>query len=88
MSYWDEITISTAGLRAIIEGRRSFRKCPTCHGRGYVWCYENEVDAVEANDQTGDEESWYIDRYKAQAVWQEGCENCDTVGYVVAVWED
>ena len=86
--YWEEIAITVAGLRATIEGRRSYRKCPACLGRGYVWCYENETDALEAPDQTGDDENWYKEKYNAHDVYIEGCENCDTVGYVVAVWED
>lgn len=78
------IELSPEELRRIITGKTVYRKCPVCHSRGYVWCYQNDIEAVEASEQDGDSCDWYKERYKAEYVWQEGCENCDAVGFVVA----
>ena len=78
------IELSPEELRGIITGKILYRKCPVCHSRGYVWCYQNDVEAVEAPEQDGDSCDWYNEKYKAESVWQEDCENCAAVGFVVA----
>ena len=78
------IELSPEELRGIITGKILYRKCPVCHSRGYVWCYQNDAEAMEALEQDGDSYEWYKERYKAEYVWQEDCENCDAVWFVVA----
>lgn len=78
------IELSPEELRRIITGKTVYRKCPVCHSRGYVWCYQNDIEAAEAPEQDGESYDWYKERYKAEYVWQEDCENCDAVGFVVA----
>lgn len=78
------IELSVEELRGIITGKTVYRKCPVCHSRGYVWCYQNDVEVGEAPEQDGESYDWYKERYKAEYVWQEDCENCDAVGFVVA----
>lgn len=78
------IELSVEELRGIITGKTVYRKCPVCHSRGYVWCYQNDVEAVEAPEQDGESYDWYKERYNAEYVWQDDCENCDAVGFVVA----
>ena len=78
------IELSPEELRGIITGKTVYRKCPVCHSRGYVWCYQNDIEAMEALEQDGDSDEWYKERYNAEYVWKDGCENCDAVGFVVA----
>lgn len=72
-------------LRAIIEGRRSYRKCPACLGRGYEWFCADK--GVVFADQDGDDESYYEDKYGSEYVDKDGCDTCYGLGYVVAVYE-
>ena len=53
------IELSHEELRDIITGKTVYRKCPVCHSRGYVWCYQNDVEAVEAPEQDGESYDWY-----------------------------
>lgn len=87
MSAWTH-DLEPEEIRAIIEGRRQFRRCPDCQGRGEQWCIETDDDCIIAPSQDGDMADWYVEKYKAHNVFKEGCETCSCVGYVVAVWED
>lgn len=71
-------------LRAIIEGRRSYRKCPACQGRGFEWYCATQ--GVVFEDQRGESEDYY--EAISDNVEKDGCETCSGLGYVVAIWEE
>lgn len=79
-----EFILEVDELRAVIEGRRSYRKCPACMGKGFEW-FCGDTGKVFA-DQSGDSEEYYLDL--SEHVASEACETCHGLGYVVAIWED
>jgi len=71
-------------LRAIIEGRRGYKRCPTCGGDGNIYFKELENgDTPQISKQEYSEIGWEND-----FAGYEGCGICYGVGYVVAFYED
>ncbi len=64
-------------LRAIITGKRSYKRCPDCQGTGIVWG-DADGNALSATDAVE----------RGEDVCSEPCQDCDEVGYIVAVYED
>lgn len=73
-------------LRAIILGKRIYKKCPNCFGTGHEWWeWDEELAPGEKIRNITEDEAANMDQDK---VGDEPCQNCDRVGYVIAVMED
>lgn len=66
-------------IRNIITGNTSFRKCPSCVGRGYEW-YSGDTGDVFNNQSLPEEEI-----ADALGEWADRveCGNCKGIGYIV-----
>jgi hypothetical protein len=72
-------------LRAIIEGKRVYRKCPRCNGEGteyYKWADDNQTG--EVSFVTSQE---YWDNENNPMYGHAECENCESLGYVIGILE-
>ena len=77
-----EHCLSNKELQAIIEGRRMYRKCPTCSGKGYEYYCGNTGHVFPDQGLHEDEYNDLSDN-----VGTEQCDTCKGLGYVVAVYE-
>jgi len=77
---WD---FEASELRATIEGRRVYRKCPNCFGTGIERWEWDETESFPKRFITEQEET-NLDPDKCG---HEPCENCQTVGYIIAIHE-
>lgn len=80
MSY--DICLEIEELRAIIEGRRVYRKCPSCFGKGFEY-YCGDTGEVFP-DQSKDED--YYETITSYLCIDQ-CDNCKGLGYVIAILE-
>ena len=88
-----EIEIEPDELRAIIQGKIGFRRCPDCQGEGQTWTlhYVLADDSDQDNEQQKDVSAQFAadfdeDNLPPQYSFGEchlyDCETCYTVGYV------
>ena len=63
-------------LRSIILGKRVYKKCPCCDNNGIYYLNEEGESASSPLQEWGDDYS------------REECDNCDGLGFVIAIYED
>lgn len=90
--YGNLVTLEAEELRAIIQGRIGFRKCPDCQGEGQSWTlHYTLVDDPDQDEQQKDVSpqfaaDWDEDNLPPEYSWGEcalyDCETCGSVGYI------
>lgn len=70
-------------LRAIILGKRVYKKCPNCDKNGF-----HRLKMDDDFDVIGPVSDYEYEKLDEANRWEGDCDNCDALGYVIAIMEE